>query len=180
VDQIRVLIPKYRDGFGPYANELDWPDAMGFCEWVMTQPGIVAQFPAETDRMTLPSEAQWEYACRAGGDTEFHAGDGVPGFEANRWGFEGLHGELWQWCLDVWDPSAYCRRPDGVADPLVTSTAVADPRGLWHRSARGGSFESPFWQCRSAARTGLIPSVGGWDTGFRVCLVEREPWDVSD
>lgn len=122
--------------------------------------------------MRLPTEEEWEYACRAGTDTPF-AGTGDPdemgwnggnsGKEThavglkppNDWGFCDMHGNVWEWCADLKD----------------TSNAT-DPNAV--RVKRGGSSFSPAGRGRSASRGGDVPTYASWDTGFRVALSEEK------
>jgi formylglycine-generating enzyme required for sulfatase activity len=113
---------------------VSWHDAMKFCQRLSEQTG---------DTYTLPSEAQWEYACRAGTTTPFHFGktitpdqanyDGnytynggprgeyrqqttpVGIFPPNDWGLYDMHGTVWEWCLDQWHPNYEGAPVDGSA-----------------------------------------------------------------
>jgi formylglycine-generating enzyme required for sulfatase activity len=129
----------------------------------------------------LPTEAEWEYACRAdepgrfctGNDTgavaEFcwygdNAGGGpqaVGTKRANAWGLADMHGNVWEWCRDRYDSRYYARSP--ASDP----TGPAD--GKW-RSLRGGSWNNPVLDCRSAVRCGFPPDYAADTIGFRVAM----------
>ena len=115
-------------------EQVSWLDAMEFCHRLTQRTGR---------RYTLPSEAQWEYACRAGTTTPFHYGatispevanyDGnytygqgskgiyrnattdVASFPANAWGLHDMHGNVWEWCLDEWHDSYKGAPVDGSA-----------------------------------------------------------------
>ena len=136
----------------------------------------------------LPTEAEWEYACRAGTKTPFHFGetistdqanydgtrriyaDGKMGmfrdkttpvgfFSANKWGLHDMHGNLRQWCQD-W----YGDYPEG---------SVTDPKGPENgvfRVLRGGSWISSPRTCRSAQRRWYQPIISSNDLGLRVCF----------
>jgi formylglycine-generating enzyme required for sulfatase activity len=141
----------------------------------------------------LPTEAQWEYACRAGTETEYYTGDGEAALaeagwydgnsggqthpvgerKENQWGLYDMYGNIGEWCRDAWDKDAYKKRVDGAEDPEATAEYVGeqdDPR----RVSRGGSFHSEADLCRSSARDWWGADVRGSLIGFRVCLV-RSP-----
>ncbi|MEK6237550.1 MAG: formylglycine-generating enzyme family protein [Planctomycetales bacterium] len=129
----------------------------------------------------LPTEAEWEYACRAGTNTVYSFGDdpaalgehswftgnawdvgekhahGVGLKKANGFGLRDMHGNVWEWCADVYD-----RYP---------STAVTDPTGsktAGRRVHRGGRWYSSAVSCRSANRGEDSPDIRGYYLGFRV------------
>jgi formylglycine-generating enzyme required for sulfatase activity len=160
-------------------NFASWIDGTDFSTALSAQCGRTVR---------LPTEAEWEYACRAGtttaycfGDNEFVGSTNVldqyawyssnSGGNAhpvglkkpNAWGLYDMHGNLWQWCWDGCD--AY------------PSTNVVDPFNptVHHRQQRGGAYDSGASDCRSTARVGELqpgnPSNRGNDLGFRV-LVE--------
>jgi len=136
----------------------------------------------------LPTEAEWEYACRAGSSTPYHFGEAkgtgrkgnfhyrrtaysgatnyalgrtttVGSYKPNAWGLYDMHGNVAEWCWDVYDESYYDRSPH--ADPL-------GPQAGHHRVLRGGSFLVNETKCRSAARFWSFPGEGKFYTGFRV------------
>ena len=137
----------------------------------------------EKRQYRLPSEAEWECACRAGTTTTFHFGDeqgrladygwyGKNSFDIgnrfahqvgkktpNAWGLYDMHGNLWEWCSD-W----------------FTSATV--PKGR-RRVVRGGSWHGAASLCRSASRFSRDPTIRVNDTGFRVVL-EAEPELAAD
>jgi formylglycine-generating enzyme required for sulfatase activity len=132
---------------------------------------------------SLPTEAQWEYACRAGTTTPFSFGETITpelvnyhgrypygdterGLErkgplpvrslpANPWGFHEMHGNLWEWCEDEyhWDPTSI---PPWKSDEGAS------------RSMRGGAWTSAAKECRSGFREGYAPSSDGSKYGLRV------------
>lgn len=127
----------------------------------------------------LPTEAEWEYACRAGTETAYAFGDdpallgdfawfadNAPGHalpsglkQPNAWGFYDMHGNLWEWCSDLY------------GSPV--STDVTDPQGLTSgtlRVIRGGSWFSQAANCESAHRHGIAPVYSTPSMGFRVAL----------
>ena len=131
---------------------------------------------------TLPTEAQWEYACRAGTTTAYSYGNTangsymwysdnsgsathvVGGKQANGWGLFDMHGNVYEWCLDQWNNSDnYMSLPSN--DPLSTTGSG--------RVARGGSWNSNAQFCRSAFRNSSFPdhAGAGYSVGIRVCFV---------
>ena len=129
-------------------------------------------------KATLPTEAQWEYACRAGTKTAYWYGNTadsnkmnyrnpsigkttlVKSYDPNAWGLYDMHGNVWEWCLDRYDDY-----PSGtVTDPVC--------RGDSDRVCRGGSWSNRFaGYCRSACRSGCGPGVRPDYLGFRALLV---------
>jgi formylglycine-generating enzyme required for sulfatase activity len=123
----------------------------------------------------LPTEAEWEYACRAGTTTPFHFGASLNGSQANSeginpygttekgayfeqtttvgsykpnpFGLYDMHGNVREWCWDVYDKEYYGKSPE--ADP---TGPLSDSAFSWNRVARGGSWNSSALYCRSAAR----------------------------
>ena len=122
----------------------------------------------------LPSEAQWEYACRADTQSAFNDGSlctkpegddpklrelgwfdknsegktqDVRQKKPNAWGLYDMHGNVWEWCADAWDEKAYAKRADGAVDPHVD---LADDSA--NRVVRGGSWGNRARNCRSAYR----------------------------
>ena len=143
-------------------------------------PGAPAGF-----RFSLPTEAQWEYACRAGTTTAFSFGDTltreqanfrdsgirqtseVGRFPANAWGLRDMHGNVLEWCQDWFDyPSGAVTAP--VIDPTGPSS------GSDHRVARGGCWDYVAGNCRSASRYGTDPSFRSNFVGLRLSLVFAE------
>ena len=130
----------------------------------------------------LPTEAEWEYACRAGRRTAYGFGQrltpqlanfadpssGEPRevhpcgrCPANDWGLRDMHGNVWEWCEDVYDAGFYGRSP--AENPL---DATGGPEAS--RVLRGGSCFSYATNCRSASRRGGAPNLRSRDVGFRV------------
>jgi formylglycine-generating enzyme required for sulfatase activity len=163
-------------------ENVSWHDCQQFCKRLTTHLEGKAV-------VRLPSEAEWEYACRAGTTTDFHFGndiqtdlakyDGneswndsprgeyrqqttaVASFPANAWGLFDMHGNVEEWCED------WLREYDGrdQIDPVQLEEG-ADPC----RVVRGGSwYYSPDY-CRSASRNGYGPGYRRMDVGFRVCF----------
>jgi len=152
---------------------VSWKDAMKFCKKLTQLEKAAGRLP-EGHAYTLPSEAQWEYACRAGTTTAYFFGDqitpkqanynagkttSVGTYPANAWGFHDLHGNVFEWCLD-W----YGDYPSGSASDSV------GPSDGTTRVRRGGCWINNGRYMRSADRArGTLDSRGGF-LGFRLSL----------
>jgi formylglycine-generating enzyme required for sulfatase activity len=151
----------------------------------------------------LPSEAQWEYACRAGSATPFHFGetisselanydgtstygDGPKGkyrkqttpvgmFPANAWGLKDMHGNVWEWCLDQWHPSYEGAPMDASAwvDAYIKRADVNKDDRFISRLLRGGSWLNHPGGCRSAYRNHHRPGEVGILVGLRVVCLPQ-------
>ena len=191
-----ALLPGEQSSDQRPVEQVSWWEAMEVCR------RLDSLLPAGSGlRFTLPSEAQWEYACRAGKATPFHFGDtistelanyngtatyakGPKGefrqqttpvglFPANAWGLQDLHGNVWEWCLDHWHES-YDEAPfDGGAwlDPKPLEGKPLDDRP---RLLRGGSWYYFPDGCRSACRVWDLPVDLGHLVGFRVCCLPQD------
>lgn len=164
---------------GPDApvERVSWLEAMAFCEKLTAREQAADRLPPGW-RYSLPTEAQWEYACRAGTTAAYagpieamawHEGnsDGtthpVAQLRPNAWGFHDMSGNVLEWCRDWFG--------------LYTGTAASDPTGPEsgrYRMARGGCWLMAPEIGRSAARAGGSPARVDHTLGFRVALV-REP-----
>jgi formylglycine-generating enzyme required for sulfatase activity len=121
--------------------------------------------------MRLPTEPEWEYACRAGTSTAYSWGNGADGeFDVghlrlvsqcrmNPWGFFGMHGNVFEWCSDWYD----------VDYGLGTGEAMRFDAKRY-RVVRGGSWASSKEECRSAFRSRELPDFKSHEIGFRVCV----------
>ena len=168
--------------------------ASKFCEWLSAMTG---------NYYRLPTEAEWEYACRAGSDTPFSFEDEnliseyawydensngkyqkVGQKKPNQWGLHDMHGNVSEWTLDQYNPTVYNRLDSVVKNPLETAIK------LYPRVARGGSFMDRFYRLRSSARLASnkkwkkqdpqIPRSLWWHTdaqflGFRVVRPFKTP-----
>ena len=175
--------PSYFKGAKPPVEKVSWNDCQEFCQKLSSKTG---------KDYRLPSEAEWEYGCRAGTTTAFHTGetittnlanyDGdytyaeegkgvyrqvtveVGTFPPNAFGLYEMHGNVWEWCEDGWHGYKAIPR-DGRA---WTDNHSQQP----YRVLRGGSWGSNPNNCRSANRNNRGYDVS--NVGFRlVCLVER-------
>jgi formylglycine-generating enzyme required for sulfatase activity len=151
---------------------VSWEDAVAYCEWLFQQTGRTYR---------LPSEAEWEYACRAGTTTAYSFGDDISQLGAyawfydnsnqqthpvgekqpNAWGLYDMHGNVWEWCQDRWHGSYQGAPGDGSAWETGSEK---------NRLLRGGSWASGNGNCRVAYRN--CAHDPGSSYGFRVvCAV---------
>lgn len=166
-------------------EQVNWHDAQS----LITKLNEVVRLPAGW-LFSLPTEAQWEYACRAGKPGVFSFGDTLTGLQANMnghfpypststsrgfylrntaevasyppnaWGLYDMHGNVWEWCQDAWDGAS---KPIGGRNPVSKMGS--------YRVCRGGSWDSYGVDCRSAYRGWDDPQLCNNDLGFRVALV---------
>jgi formylglycine-generating enzyme required for sulfatase activity len=156
-------------------DQVSWNDAVEFCKRLSGLPE-----EKKAGRVyRLPTEAEWEYACRAGSTTAYSFGESSQSLsdyawfsnnsddrthpvgqkKPNAWGLYDMHGNVFEWCSD-W----YGQYPKGaVSDPV-------GPREGSFRVDRGGCWNYEVALCRSARRLGLIPSLRSWSSGLRVAL----------
>ena len=181
VDDYPVENVKYNDlrGSGP-----NWPtnghgvEANSFFGKLRVNTGRLYTFD-------LPTEAQWEYACRAETTTSLNSGKNISNVTAcsemaevgqysgnrdgkpegivgrylpNSWGLYDMHGNVWEWCLDWREGNL---GTDSVTDPIGPTSGT-------YRVLRGGGWSVDAWQCRSARRNGKVPGETPPETGFRV------------
>ncbi|UCG57650.1 MAG: SUMF1/EgtB/PvdO family nonheme iron enzyme, partial [Phycisphaerales bacterium] len=172
-------------GFGQSEDHaavcISWNDAMAFCRWLSRQTG---------GHYRLPTEAEWEYACRAGGDG--YSGEDVDGMgwyrdnsgrgthpvgqkKPNAWGLYDMHGNAWEWCLDVWH-SSYRDTPD---DGSAWLTEDYLPRVAVRRVLRGGAWCRLDFECGATYRYRGTEDFRSDGTGFRIvrsaASVDTEP-----
>ena len=153
----------------PVVN-VSWNDAVAFCEWLKEKEGKAYR---------LPSEAQWEYACRSGSTTRWFFGDNETELNEYGWCGEGIrykerkvvgqklpngfgvfdmYGNVSEWCSDWLSTDYYNSSP--VVEPTGPSSGL-------YRVTRGGSVEAQPWGVRSAFRNGDLPSICFYSIGFR-------------
>jgi formylglycine-generating enzyme required for sulfatase activity len=178
---------------------VSWNDAREWCARLNRYLGL--QLAEASVEVMLPSEAQWEYACRAGSDSAFHFGDtldpawanydgnysygaGKIGVYLNRtspvgayglvnsWGLADLHGGVWEWCQDLWHPSPERAPSDGSA--WLEPAADLPEVIAQSRLLRGGSWNFDPGNCRSAFRNNIHPGHQHYPVGFRVCCLPQD------
>jgi uncharacterized protein (TIGR02996 family) len=163
----------------PVGN-VSWDDCQEFCA-ALRQRDAVAY--------ALPTEAEWEYACRTGTTTPFHFGVVLNGTQANcagdypygtqekgpnlerttpvgsyrpnAFGLWDMHGNVWEWCSDWF---ALYQHASGDAEDPVSLEGSAG------RVVRGGSWSSDAWWCRAALRGWAAPACRNFDVGCRACF----------
>jgi len=151
---------------------VSWNDAIEFCERLSQLTGASYR---------LPTEAEWEYACRAGTTTNYSFGEELTQEDANfdsdrtspvgtyppnSLGLHDTHGNVWEWCLDVWHDDYEGAPTDG--------SAWMEEGALSYRLLRGGSWGTDPWYCRSACRNLNNPAYRYNYLGFRVvCAAAR-------
>ena len=190
--QIKTVLkesPAYFKGANLPIEQVFWHEAKEFCD-------RLSKITKRT--FDLPTEAQWEYACRAGTTTPFHSGEtittsvanfdgdytygkalkgtyrkttiAVDSFDPNAFGLCNMHGNVWEWCLDPW----HSNYNDAPKDDRVWD--ASNDSGSKLRLIRGGSWSVSPGLCRSAFRGGSGPARQYYDVGFRVvCLSSRGP-----
>ncbi|MCK4871783.1 MAG: formylglycine-generating enzyme family protein [Phycisphaerales bacterium] len=164
--------PSHCQGDALPVERISWREAVMFCELLGQREGVTYR---------LPTEAEWEYACRAGTTTAYCFGEGsewlgrcawyawnsgheshaVASKQPNAWGLHDMHGNVWEWCQDWYDPDYYRRSP--AEDPVNTEART-------FRVLRGGGWFNWPGACRSASRSGGMPDYLSVLNGLRVCL----------
>ena len=154
-------------------EKVSWDDAITFCKKVTEMIG---------KEVKLPSESQWEYACRAGTTTKYYFGDNDKELKdygwnransarkthpvgkklSNRWGLHDMHGNVWEWCEDVW-----C---ENYNNALIDGSACLKGGEQSRRTLRGGSWDSVDLDCRSGRRVRNDVGKHFYGIGFRVVV----------
>jgi formylglycine-generating enzyme required for sulfatase activity len=186
--------PGFRQGDDHPVVNVSWSDALRYCNWLSEKEGLrpayvisgtQARWDRDANGYRLPTEAEWEYACRAGTTTPFSTGTRISTAQANYdgnapyvfdnrgvfrkgttaaaslqpnpWGLYDLHGNAWEWCWDYY----------GMY-PETEGENPAGPDSGAHRVNRGGGWDSPAGDLRSAARSSNFPETSGGSLGFRL------------
>ena len=154
--------------------------ARTYCKWLSAKTGRYYR---------LPTEAEWEYACRAGTTTAYFFGDDASRLEEyawfadnagegyhevgekkpNPWGLHDMHGNVAEWVLDQYTPEGY------LLDQLKQSNPLLIPKTLYPRTVRGGGWDKPAAACRSAVREGSTEDWISQDPQFPVSI-----WYLTD
>ncbi len=158
-------------------------------EWYVALQAIAGPLVLSGGAIALPSEAQWEYACRAGSQAEYCNGDGpecldrvawyagnskgrthpVKSKDANAWGLYDVHGNVAEWCEDAFAADAYERcLEDGEGIGRGAAPGPSDENAP--RVLRGGNYAVRAVDCRSAIRIRRRPDHDDNGVGFRACL----------
>ncbi|MGA2031339.1 MAG: formylglycine-generating enzyme family protein [Thermoguttaceae bacterium] len=161
---------------------VSWDDCQQFLEKLNAKAGPL---PAGEGEFRLPTEAQWEYACRAGSTTRYCFGDEESGLgeyawyaansgdkthpvgekKPNAWGLYDMHGNVWEWCQDWYDSGYYAKSPTDDPTGAANGSDRVDRGGGWSLVAR---------LCRSAHRYFNGPGGRGINLGLRVSRVAGE------
>ena len=170
------------------ATGVTWGDAMDFCRELTRREAAARRLP-EGLEYRLPSEAEWEFACRAGTTADLYTGtpldpSAADGLDALAWhggnsggaihpvrrkrpnglGLHDMLGNIWEWCLDdyaLFDAAAQ-------TDPVCRT-----PRGQPRKVVRGGGWHSKASSCTCHSRSRLAPGLSREDLGFRIALAQQ-------
>jgi formylglycine-generating enzyme required for sulfatase activity len=175
--------PSYFKGDNLPVENVTWYDAVNCCNALSRKEGLTPAYTVSGTNVTwnrsangyrLPTEAEWEYACRAGTTTPYSSGSSVGSAgwygsnngstthpvgtkQANAWGLHDMHGNVWEWCWDWY--GAYSS--GAQTDPMGASSGT-------YRVSRGGGWAYDGQNLRSALRGDHTPSGSYYDLGFRL------------
>jgi formylglycine-generating enzyme required for sulfatase activity len=189
--------------------ELTWFGAAAYCDWLSLQEGLDPAYDHSdwtvgggdfysAEGYRLPTEAEWEYACRAGTQTAFWSGDietgscteqvldgaawycgnagstshAVATKAANSWGLFDTHGNVWEWCHDHYGRYEIPEPDPDNPDDIVYVIDPIGPEDGEFRCIRGGRWLLSSTLCRSAARMMADPGFKGINIGFRVAQTD--------
>ncbi|MFA4985434.1 MAG: formylglycine-generating enzyme family protein [Candidatus Brocadiia bacterium] len=178
--QYRALMKANPSGFQGAdlpVDRVSWNEAMEFCRKLTVAERRRGNLPEKIE-YRLPTEAEWEYCCKAGSTTEYSFGDDarllgdygwfednsgkktnpVAAKKPNPWGLYDMHGNVWEWCLDWYEE-------------FLTDGELSDPTGPESGQARllrGGSWNVPAGRCHSTCRFRFSPDGKYYAVGFRV------------
>ena len=167
-------------------DSVSWFQAVLFCNKLSEREGLVPCYrfekaqviwDSDANGFRLPTEAEWEYACRAGTETVYHTGNDTEDLDVagyyfdnadnrthrvaqkvpNPWGLYDMHGNVWEWCWDWF--GEYSRFPEKDPSGPMAGDLKTLRGGIWLFDARG---------CTSAVRYWLIPRGRSYNVGFRV------------
>lgn len=153
-------------------RRVTWIDAMAYCKWMSEREG---------KNVRLPTEAEWEYACRAGSNEKYFFGDNetllgqytwysensgrvthnVGTKESNPWGLYDMYGNVWEWTLDRYADNYETTPRDGTHHKLYSEKGM---------TLRGGAWSAELKNCRSARRINLGATSRNYFVGFRVVV----------
>jgi formylglycine-generating enzyme required for sulfatase activity len=170
--QVTAQRPSATQGDTLPVEGVSWFDAVGFCNALSEREGLTPayrihagvediEWETSADGYRLPTEAEWEHACRAGttgarygrlDEIAWHRGNSnerihhVGGKQPNAWGLYDMLGNVWEWCWDIYDAESYGS----------------------YRVLRGGGWFDEHWSCRASVRRRSHPTFRIDDVGFRV------------
>ena len=165
-------------------DKVTWAEANEFCRKATAELRLL-KLIGGNEVIRLPTEAEWEYACRAGTTTRYSFGDDPAGLKdyawfkenskgedppvgkkkPNAWGLYDMHGYIWEWCQDAWHPSYEGAPADGSA---------RDAKDAKERVLRGGAWPDPADMCRSAYRFKAAVDVKSDAIGFRCVRADEK------